>query len=51
MYTSAFPAVPHGDWNKNAAIMRNLDKMRERIKALESALADAGKRDDTSGGA
>jgi UDP-3-O-[3-hydroxymyristoyl] glucosamine N-acyltransferase len=43
--------VPHGDWNKNAAIMRNLDKMRERIKALESALADAGKRDDTNGGA
>lgn len=49
MYTSAFPAVPHADWNKSAAIMRNLDKMRERIKALESALAGAGKRDDERG--
>ncbi len=51
MYTSAFPAVPHADWNKSAAIMRNLDKMRERIKALETALADSRKRDETSGGA
>jgi UDP-3-O-[3-hydroxymyristoyl] glucosamine N-acyltransferase len=35
MYTSAFPAVNHADWNKSAAIVRNLDKMRDRIKALE----------------
>jgi UDP-3-O-[3-hydroxymyristoyl] glucosamine N-acyltransferase len=39
IYTSAFPAVGHTEWNKNAAIMRNLDKMRDRIKALETALA------------
>ncbi|WP_087630439.1 UDP-3-O-(3-hydroxymyristoyl)glucosamine N-acyltransferase [Caballeronia telluris] len=38
MYTSAFPAVNHADWNKSAAIMRNLDKLRDRIKALEAAL-------------
>jgi UDP-3-O-[3-hydroxymyristoyl] glucosamine N-acyltransferase len=37
MYTSAFPAVNHAEWNKSAAIVRNLDKMRERIKALETA--------------
>jgi UDP-3-O-[3-hydroxymyristoyl] glucosamine N-acyltransferase len=49
MYTSAFPAVPHGDWNKSAAIMRNLDKLRDRIKSLETALADTTKRGDTSG--
>ncbi len=42
LYTSAFPAVPHAQWNKSAALMRNLDKMRERIKALEIALAERG---------
>jgi len=39
MYTSAFPAVDHADWNKSAALMRNLDKLRDRIKALEAAAA------------
>ena len=39
MYTSAFPAVNHGDWNKSAALLRNLDKLRDRIKALEAAAA------------
>ncbi|SAL53247.1 UDP-3-O-[3-hydroxymyristoyl] glucosamine N-acyltransferase [Caballeronia humi] len=38
MYTSAFPAVNHADWNKSAALVRNLDKLRDRIKALEAAL-------------
>ena len=41
MYTSAFPAVDHADWNKSAALMRNLDKLRDRIKALEAAVANA----------
>ncbi|TKC78791.1 UDP-3-O-(3-hydroxymyristoyl)glucosamine N-acyltransferase [Trinickia terrae] len=44
MYTSAFPAVDHADWNKSAALMRNLDKLRDRIKALEAA---AAARDNT----
>lgn len=39
MYTSAFPAVDHADWNRSAALMRNLDKLRDRIKALEAAAA------------
>jgi UDP-3-O-[3-hydroxymyristoyl] glucosamine N-acyltransferase len=38
MYTSAFPAVEHAEWNKSAALMRNLDKLRDRIKALEAAV-------------
>ncbi|RQR49137.1 UDP-3-O-(3-hydroxymyristoyl)glucosamine N-acyltransferase [Burkholderia sp. Bp9126] len=42
IYTSAFPAVEHGDWNKSAALVRNLDKLRDRIKALETALAAQG---------
>jgi len=39
MYTSAFPAVNHADWNKSAALLRNIDKLRDRIKALEAAAA------------
>ncbi|PXW26153.1 UDP-3-O-(3-hydroxymyristoyl)glucosamine N-acyltransferase [Paraburkholderia caballeronis] len=39
MYTSAFPAIEHRDWNRSAALMRNLDKLRDRIKALEAAVA------------
>lgn len=42
MYTSAFPAVGHAEWNKSAALMRNLDKLRDRIKALEAALGERG---------
>jgi UDP-3-O-[3-hydroxymyristoyl] glucosamine N-acyltransferase len=40
MYTSAFPAVNHADWNKSAALLRNIDKLRDRIKALENAAAE-----------
>ncbi len=39
VYTSAFPAIDNADWNKNAAVMRNLDKMRDRVKQLEAAVA------------
>ncbi len=39
MYTSAFPAVDHASWNRSAALLRNLDKLRDRIKALEAAVA------------
>lgn len=48
IYTSAFPAVEHGDWNRSAALVRNLDKLRDRIKALETALAA---REGDAGGA
>jgi len=40
VYTSAFPAIDNADWNKNAAVMRNLDKMRDRVKQLEAALTE-----------
>jgi UDP-3-O-[3-hydroxymyristoyl] glucosamine N-acyltransferase len=48
MYTSAFPAVNHADWNKSAAIVRNLDKLRERIKTLEAAVAAGTSPDNTA---
>jgi UDP-3-O-[3-hydroxymyristoyl] glucosamine N-acyltransferase len=31
--------VEHGDWNKSAALLRNIDKLRDRIRALEAAAA------------
>ncbi len=54
MYTSAFPAVNHADWNKSAALLRNIDKLRDRIKALESAAAERpreGQRDNSTASA
>jgi len=39
VYASTFPAIESADWNRNAALMRNLDKMRDRLKQLEAALA------------
>ncbi|HTJ95539.1 MAG TPA: UDP-3-O-(3-hydroxymyristoyl)glucosamine N-acyltransferase [Pararobbsia sp.] len=42
MYTSAFPAVDHADWNRSAALLRNIDKLRDRIKALEANLPSKG---------
>ncbi|MGN8135316.1 UDP-3-O-(3-hydroxymyristoyl)glucosamine N-acyltransferase [Paraburkholderia sp. 22099] len=49
VYTSAFPAVNHADWNRSAALLRNIDKLRDRIKALENAAAD--KLDSAAGNA
>ncbi len=49
MYTSAFPAVNHADWNKSAALVRNLDKLRDRIKALETALGEKAGKGDAGG--
>lgn len=37
-FTSVFPMLPHADWEKNAAIVRGLDKMRAKIKSLESQI-------------
>ena len=34
-FTSVFPFTTHVEWEKNAAIVRGLDKLRKRIKALE----------------
>jgi UDP-3-O-[3-hydroxymyristoyl] glucosamine N-acyltransferase len=34
-FTSVFPFSTHAEWEKNAAIVRGLDKIRQRIRALE----------------
>jgi UDP-3-O-[3-hydroxymyristoyl] glucosamine N-acyltransferase len=40
VYTSTQPQMPHDEWLKNAAQLRHLADMRERIRALEKKLAE-----------
>ncbi len=37
-YTGVFPIDDNAAWEKNAATLRNLHKLRERVKALEKTL-------------
>ena len=34
-YTGFYPLAKNADWEKTAAVVRQLDTMRERIRALE----------------
>jgi len=40
VFTSTQPQMPHQDWLKNAAQLRHLSDMRDRIRALEKKLAE-----------
>jgi UDP-3-O-[3-hydroxymyristoyl] glucosamine N-acyltransferase len=40
VYTSTQPQMPHDEWLKNAAQLRHLAEMRERIRALETKLSN-----------
>ena len=35
-YTGFFPAMKNRDWERAAAIIRNLDDLRDRLRRLES---------------
>jgi UDP-3-O-[3-hydroxymyristoyl] glucosamine N-acyltransferase len=37
-YTGLFPIDDNASWEKNAASLKQLHKLRERVKGLESAL-------------
>ncbi len=37
-FTSVFPFLPHGEWERNAAIVRGLTRLRERVMQLERRL-------------
>jgi UDP-3-O-[3-hydroxymyristoyl] glucosamine N-acyltransferase len=37
-FTSVFPFLPHGEWERNAAIVRGLSRLRERVMQLERRL-------------
>jgi UDP-3-O-[3-hydroxymyristoyl] glucosamine N-acyltransferase len=36
-YTGVYPSMLHGAWEKNAAILRGLDKIRQRLRLLEKS--------------
>ena len=44
--TGVFPSMPHSAWERNAAILRGLDKIRERIRELESKKSDSVNKPD-----
>ncbi|MDY7578700.1 UDP-3-O-(3-hydroxymyristoyl)glucosamine N-acyltransferase [Herbaspirillum sp. RTI4] len=37
-YTGFYPVTKHGEWEKSAALVRNLPALRERIRALEKTV-------------
>ena len=37
-YGGSFPLMKHRDWERNAALLRHLDELRNRIRALERQL-------------
>ena len=37
-YTGFYPLAKNADWEKSAAIVRNLDTMRDKIRALEKTI-------------
>ena len=43
-YTGTVPSLPHEDWLKNFAHLRHLDAMADKIRALESRLAQLEKK-------
>jgi UDP-3-O-[3-hydroxymyristoyl] glucosamine N-acyltransferase len=34
-YSGVFPFMPHRDWERNAALLRHLDELRDRLRRLE----------------
>lgn len=37
-YTGFYPVTKHGDWEKSAALLRNLPAMREKMRAMEKLI-------------
>ena len=40
VYTGIFPIDENASWEKNAATLRQLHSMRDRLRALEKSLLD-----------
>jgi len=47
-YSGVFPFMSNRDWERNAAVVRHLRELRERIRALESRLGSAPDNKDPS---
>lgn len=41
-YTGFYPLAKNADWERSAAIVRNLDSLRDKIRALEKAMQALG---------
>jgi UDP-3-O-[3-hydroxymyristoyl] glucosamine N-acyltransferase len=41
-----FPLMRNRDWERNAALLRHLDDLRDRVRALEARLGSRGAGDD-----
>jgi UDP-3-O-[3-hydroxymyristoyl] glucosamine N-acyltransferase len=44
-YTGFFPLMTNRDWERNAAVLRQLSELRDRVRQLEQQNKDAGNRD------
>lgn len=44
-YTGFFPLMTNRDWERNAAVLRRLSELRDRVRALEKHQKDSGDRD------
>ena len=42
-YTAVFPMQPHAQWLKNAALVRHLDELMERVRGLENEVKKLGR--------
>jgi UDP-3-O-[3-hydroxymyristoyl] glucosamine N-acyltransferase len=45
-YTGFYPLAKNADWEKSAAIVRNLSSMREKIRALEKTIKTLTTQDE-----
>jgi UDP-3-O-[3-hydroxymyristoyl] glucosamine N-acyltransferase len=43
-YTGAMPFEQHRDWLRNAAHLRHLDELSEKVRALEARLVNLEKK-------
>jgi UDP-3-O-[3-hydroxymyristoyl] glucosamine N-acyltransferase len=46
-YTSVFPFMQNRDWERNAAVIRHLRELRDRVRALEARRGTASDSKDT----
>ncbi|HEY4074376.1 MAG TPA: UDP-3-O-(3-hydroxymyristoyl)glucosamine N-acyltransferase [Herbaspirillum sp.] len=44
-YTGFYPITKHGDWEKSAALLRNLPTMREKMRAMEKLIKSLTEKD------
>ncbi|MGZ9709601.1 UDP-3-O-(3-hydroxymyristoyl)glucosamine N-acyltransferase [Glaciimonas sp. GNP009] len=45
-YTGFYPIAKHGDWEKSAALVRNLSATRQKIRALENSIKQLTEKDN-----